>query len=187
MASAPALIDRATKFEKVCEILARHRYRPSGLIPILQAIQHEYQYLPEEILTYVATALDVPPARVFGVATFYAHFALEPKGKHVIRICDGTACHVKQSLPVLNALHKKLGTSGKSKTSPDMMFTVETVACLGACGLAPVVVIDEQVYGQITPERAVALIDEIKMRESVESGAAEFAVAQAANGGIHAC
>ena len=128
----------------------------AGLIPILQAIQHEYQYLPEEVLNFVATSLDVPPARVFGVATFYAHFALEPKGKHVIRICDGTACHVKQSLPILSAIHEKLGTSEKQKTSSDALFTVETVACLGACGLAPVVVIDEQVYGAMTPERAVS-------------------------------
>ena len=166
MASMPVAVDRAEKFEKVCSILNRFGRRPSGLIPILQAIQHEYQYLPEEVLTYVATALDVPPARVFGVATFYAHFALEPKGKHVIRICDGTACHVKQSLPVLNALREKLGTTEKSKTTPDMLFTVETVACLGACGLAPVIVIDEQVYGQVTPERAVALVDEIKAMEA---------------------
>jgi NADH-quinone oxidoreductase subunit E len=187
MASAPAVIDRATKFEKVCDILARHGYRPSGLIPILQAIQHEYQYLPEEVLTYVATALDVPPARVYGVATFYAHFALEPKGKHVIRICDGTACHVKQSLPVLHALHQKLGTSEKSKTTADLMFTVETVACLGACGLAPVVVIDEQVYGQITPERAIALVDEIKMQEQATSGASEITAALPLNGGVHVC
>jgi len=171
MASMPVVVDRTekpemAKFEKVVGILDRHSRRPSGLIPILQAIQHEYQYLPEEVLTYVATSLDVPPARVFGVATFYAHFALEPKGKHVIRICDGTACHVKQSLPVLNALHEKLGTSEKNKTTADMMFTVETVACLGACGLAPVIVIDEQVHGQVTPERAVALIDEIKASEA---------------------
>jgi NADH-quinone oxidoreductase subunit E len=185
MACAPAAIDCATKFEKVCDILARNKYRPSGLIPILQAVQHEYQYLPEEVLTYVATALDVPPARVFGVATFYAHFALEPKGKHVIRICDGTACHVKQSLPVLNALHQKLGTSEKQKTSPDLMFTVETVACLGACGLAPVLVIDEQVYGQMTPERAIALVDEIKLQESVQPGTTELATTQAVNGGAH--
>ena len=86
MASMPIVVDRAEKFEKVVSILNRHARRPSGLIPILQAIQHEYQYLPEEVLTYVATSLDVPPARVFGVATFYAHFALEPKGKHVIRM-----------------------------------------------------------------------------------------------------
>jgi len=167
MAAAPTTLDRAEKFRKVCDILGRYEYRPAGLIPILQAIQQEYHYLPEEILTYVATSLDVPPARVFGVATFYAHFALEPKGKHVIRICDGTACHVKQSLPVLHALHEKLGTSEKNKTSSDMLFTVETVACLGACGLAPVLVIDEQVYGGVTPEKAIALVDDLKALESV--------------------
>ena len=172
MATADLVVDRAEKFRTVCGILDRHGYRPSGLIPILQAIQREYQYLPQEVLTFVATSLDLPPARVFGVATFYAHFALEQKGKHVIRICDGTACHVKQSL----------GTSEKQKTSVDALFTVETVACLGACGLAPVVVVDEQVYGAMTPERAVALVNEIKMQES--AGGAEAAAA-AVNGELH--
>ena len=166
MATAHVAVDRAGKFRKVCSILERYDYRPSGLIPILQAVQHEYQYLPEEVLTFVATSLDLPPARVFGVATFYAHFALEQKGKHVIRICDGTACHVKQSLPILSAIHEKLGTSEKQKTTADALFTVETVACLGACGLAPVLVIDEQVYGGMSPERAVTLLDDIKMQES---------------------
>ncbi|MGD0547473.1 MAG: NAD(P)H-dependent oxidoreductase subunit E [Terracidiphilus sp.] len=183
MASMPIVVDRAERFEKVVSILDRYARRPSGLIPILQAIQHEYQYLPEEVLTYVATSLDVPPARVYGVATFYAHFALEPKGKHVIRICDGTACHVKQSIPVLNALREKLGTSETVKTTPDMLFTVETVACLGACGLAPVVVIDEQVYGQITPERAVALVDEIQAQESLLATA--YAAEQPSAGECH--
>jgi NADH-quinone oxidoreductase subunit E len=188
MASMPIAVDRAEnfkaenlerdKFEMVCQILNRYARRPSGLIPILQAIQHEYQYLPEEVLTYVATSLNIPPARVYGVATFYAHFALEPKGKHVIRICDGTACHVKQSLPVLNALREKLGTTEKNMTTADMMFTVETVACLGACGLAPVVVIDEQVYGQITPARAVALVDEIKAAEASLGAASATAAEQ---------
>lgn len=182
MASTPIAVDRSEnpgkeKFEKVCKILDRHARRPSGLIPILQAIQHEYLYLPEEVLTYVATSLDVPPARVFGVATFYAHFALEPKGKHVIRICDGTACHVKQSLPVLNALREKLGTSEKCKTTPDMLFTLETVACLGACGLAPVIVIDDQVHGQITAARALALVDEIQAQEA-SLGAASRNIAE---------
>jgi NADH-quinone oxidoreductase subunit E len=182
MATASVAVDRAEKFRKVCRILDQHGYRPAGLIPILQAIQHEYQYLPEEVLTFVATSLDVPPARVFGVATFYAHFALEPKGKHVIRICDGTACHVKQSLPILNALHEKLGTSEKQKTTGDTLFTVETVACLGACGLAPVVVIDEQVYGGMTPERAIALVDEIKAQE-IEGDSQSAAAPQ--NGEAH--
>jgi NADH-quinone oxidoreductase subunit E len=186
MASTPIAVDRAEKFEKVGGILDRYAHRPAGLIPILQAIQHEYQYLPEEVLTYVATSLDVPPARVFGVATFYAHFALEPKGKHVIRICDGTACHVKQSLPVLNALHEKLGTTEKQKTTADMLFTVETVACLGACGLAPVIVVDEQVYGQITPERAVALVDEIMALEASPDAANATSTELALDGELHA-
>jgi NADH-quinone oxidoreductase subunit E len=175
MATMPIVSDRAEKFEKVCGILDRHARRASSLIPILQAIQQEYHYLPEEVLTYVATSLDVPAARVFGVATFYAHFALVPKGKHVIRICDGTACHVKQSIPVLNALRQKLGTTETRQTTPDMLFTIETVACLGACGLAPVIVIDEQVHGQITPERALALVDEIKAQETSLASASTVA------------
>jgi NADH-quinone oxidoreductase subunit E len=156
----------AGKFEKVCEILDQHARHPAKLIPILQAIQEEYRYLPEEVMTYVATALDVPAARVFGVATFYAHFALEPRGKYVVRLCDGTACHVKNSIPILEALQSKLGLNEKKKTSPDMLFTLETVACLGACGLAPVQVINDEVYGQMTPARAVELVDEIILREA---------------------
>lgn len=150
----------------MCGILDHHAHRPARLIPILQAVQEEYKYLPEEVLTYVATSLGVPPARVFGVATFYAHFALEPKGKHVIRLCDGTACHVKQSIPILEALRERFGLDEKRSTTPDLMFTVETVACLGACGLAPVVVIDEEIYGQMTPERTLALVDKILEQEA---------------------
>ncbi len=148
-------------FVKVCEILDRHNRQPSQLVPILQAVQEEYRFLPREVLTYVATALDVSPARVFGVATFYAHFAIEPKGKHLVKLCDGTACHVKDSVPILEAIRKRLGLSVAKKTTPDMLFTVETVACLGACGLAPVVVIDDKVHGQMTPESAVELIDAV--------------------------
>jgi NADH-quinone oxidoreductase subunit E len=153
------------KFVKVCNILDQHGRNPARLVPILQAVQEEYRYLPQEVLTYVATALDVAPARVYGVATFYAHFAIEPKGKHLVRLCDGTACHVKDSLPILRALQKRLGVDDNRKTTPDLMFTVETVACLGACGLAPVVVVDDQVYGQQTPESAVKLVEEIIARE----------------------
>jgi NADH-quinone oxidoreductase subunit E len=153
------------RFERVCAILAEHAYKPSRLIPILQAVQEEYRYLPAEVLTYVATALDLPPARVFGVASFYAHFALEPKGKYVVRLCDGTACHVKASIPILEALQRKLGVTNERKTTPDMLFTVETVSCLGACGLAPVMVINEDVHGQMTPDAAVRLVGEIKARE----------------------
>lgn len=156
----------AHRFERVCAILDRHQHRPSRLIPILQAVQEQYSYLPEEVLTYVATSIGVPPARVFGVATFYAHFALEPKGRHVIRLCDGTACHVKRSIPILEALRGRLGLTEKRCTTADGMFTVETVACLGACGLAPVVVVDEAVHGQMTPESTLALVESIVREES---------------------
>ena len=166
MSSIPVTqLTAVRKFETVCDILERHARQPARLIPILQAVQEEYRYLPEEILTYVATALGVTPARVFGVATFYAHFALAPKGKHVIRLCDGTACHVKRSIPILAALRERLQVSEKRPTTADQMFTVETVACLGACGLAPVMVVDDEVHGLITPEAALSLVDEIAAKE----------------------
>ena len=161
---APALAETA-KFEKLCGILDRYDRHPARLVPILQALQEEYRYLPQEVLSYVATSLRIPEANVFGVATFYAHFALEPKGKYVVRLCDGTACHVKHSIPILEALRDRLGLSEEKATTPDMLFTVETVACLGACGLAPVMVINEDVYGQMTPQRAVSLIDGIRAKE----------------------
>lgn len=159
----------ARQFEKVCAILAQNGNQPQRLIPILQAVQEEYRYLPEDVLTFVATGLNVPPARVFGVATFYSHFALEPKGKYCIRLCDGTACHVKRSIPILEAIYRRLGLSAKRTTTEDMLFTVETVACLGACGLAPVVVVNEDVYGQMTPDAVIRIIDEIEEREKVNA------------------
>jgi NADH-quinone oxidoreductase subunit E len=101
------------------------------------------------------------PAIVYGVATFYSHFALKPKGKNIIKVCNGTACHVKKSAAIIDAIRKKLGLKGNENTTKDMLFTLETVACLGACGLAPVIVINDSIYGQITPEKIVVLIDAI--------------------------
>ena len=152
---------KARKFVKVTAILDKQGRKPSRLVPILQAVQEEYRFLPEEILTYVATALGVSPAHVFGVATFYSHFAIQPKGKHLVRLCDGTACHVKDSVPILDAIRKRLKLEAKKMTTDDMLFTVETVACLGACGLAPVVVADGQVHAQMTPESGVKLVEAI--------------------------
>lgn len=163
--SSPASV---RKFQKVCDILARHDNRPSRLIPILQAVQEEYRYLPEEVMTYLATSLRIPPAEVYGVATFYAHFALAPKGKYVLRLCDGTACHVKRSIPILEALRTKLRLSESKPTTDDLLFTVETVSCLGACGLAPVLLVNEQVYGQVTPEAACAIVDDILGKETAQ-------------------
>ena len=153
------------KFERVNEIIAEHGREQSALIPILQEVQAEYRYLPEEILTYIATAMGLSVATVFGVATFYAQFSLEPKGKYVVRVCDGTACHVRHSMPVYQAIRSRLGLKDGRFTTPDMMFTVETVACLGACGVAPAMVINEKVYGKMTPEAACTIIDTLLYRD----------------------
>jgi len=166
--SSLAAATEAEKFENVFQILNRHQRRPARLIPILQAVQEEYRYLPEEVLNYIATVLDIPAARVFGVATFYTHFALEPRGKYVFRLCDGTACHVKNSIPILEALRRRLHLTEKKKTTPDMLITVETVACLGACGLAPVLTVNEEVYGQVTPAKALEILDGILKQEGVK-------------------
>ncbi len=152
-------------FEKVCEILERYEHNPAKLVPILQAVQAEYRYLPKEALAYVATSVGLPPSRVFGVATFYAHFALEPKGKYVIHVCDGTACHVKNSERLINAIRKKLGLSETKHTTDDLLFTLETVSCIGACGLAPVMMVNETVHGQMTSEACAAVIDAILEKE----------------------
>ena len=157
------------KFEKVCEILDRHGRDSAKLIPILQQVQEEYRYLPEAVLTYVATSLGVPPARVYGVATFYAHFTLKPKGKYVVRLCNGTACNVKGSMDLLEAIKKRLGLGEDQDTTGDMMFTVETVSCLGACGLAPAMVVNETVYGQVTPAKAVAVVEDILAEEEASA------------------
>jgi len=156
------MTDSPRKFDRVVEILEANHRDPARLIPVLQQVQDFYRYLPEEVLTFIATSLALPPSHVYGVATFYAHFTLVPKGKHMFRLCDGTACHVRGSQPILEALHKELKLSDTKHTTDDMLFTVETVSCLGACGLAPVLVIDDKVHGNITPEEAVGFIQEIR-------------------------
>jgi NADH-quinone oxidoreductase subunit E len=149
------------KFESVCRILEENNFDKSKLIPILQSVQEKYRYLPEEVMSFISSSLNMSPAIVYGVAAFYAHFALNPKGKNIVKICDGTACHVKKSTLIIDALKKKLGLKENERTTKDMLFTIETVACLGACGLAPVVVINDNVYGQMTSEKIAALIDEM--------------------------
>ena len=144
------------------EIIARYGRQARALIPIMQDIQAEYRYLPPELLTYVAKEIGITEAKAYSVATFYENFSFEAKGKYVIKVCDGTACHVRHSTPILEALWKELGLSKKKHTTDDMMFTVETVSCLGACGLAPAMMVNEKVYGAMNPEKVVALIEELR-------------------------
>jgi NADH-quinone oxidoreductase subunit E len=146
----------------VDNILNKYENNKSYLIAILQEIQNEYKYLPEDSLKYVAQKLEINVSKIFSVATFYENFSLIPKGKYIIKICDGTACHVRKSIPILNALRKELVLSEKQHTTDDMLFTLETVSCLGACGLAPVITINDKVYPKMTPESAKEIIKTLR-------------------------
>ena len=149
-------------YDKTDEIIEHYGRKSASLIPIMQDIQEEFRYLPGELLTYVASQIGISKAKAYSVATFYENFSFEAKGKYVIKVCDGTACHVKKSIPVLEALYKKLGLSEKKRTTDDMMFTVETVSCLGACGLAPAMMVNEDVHPRMTPQAAEGLIDKLR-------------------------
>ena len=150
------------------QILEQYGYDQSNLIAILQEIQAEYKYLSEESLTTVAEKLGISTAKVYSVATFYENFSLEAKGKHIIKVCAGTACHVRKSGPIYDAVREYLGLTGKKKTSADGMFTLETVACLGACGLAPVMTVDGEVHSKMTPEAALTLLEDMRKKEAAQ-------------------
>ena len=149
-------------YRKTDEIIARYGKEPKALIPVMQDVKAEYRYLPGELLSYIAKQIGITETKAYSVATFYENFSFEAKGKYVIKVCDGTACHVRHSTPVLEALWKELGLSKKKHTTDDMMFTVETVSCLGACGLAPTMMVNDQVHPSMTPEKALALIEELR-------------------------
>ena len=136
--------------------------KESSLIAILQNAQEHYRYLPKEVFPYLAEKLNISEAKIYGVATFYENFSLEQKGKYIFKVCDGTACHVRHSIPILEALRAELGLSEEKKTTDDLMFTVETVACLGACSSAPAITLNNEIYPTMTPESAVALVKSLK-------------------------
>lgn len=155
-------------YAKVDEIIDACGCQKSHLIAILQKVQEEFRYLPLDIMTYIGTKIEgLSPATVYGVATFYAQFSLQPKGKYEVKVCDGTACHVRGSMPVLNAIHKCLDLKEGKFTTEDGLFSVETVSCLGACGLAPVVVVNGTVYPQMTAD-AIKIVIETIMNEEKE-------------------
>ena len=137
-------------YRKIDAIVENHKDN-KPIVAILQDVQEEYRYIPREAFDYLAETLDVSLAKLFSIATFYENFSLTPKGKYVIKICDGTACHVRKSIPILNALKKELKLADGEKTTEDLLFTVETVSCLGACGLAPVLTVNDKVYPAMTP------------------------------------
>lgn len=155
-------MSNAIDFAVVDGIVARHGAEASNVIAILQDIQAQYRHLPREVFPYLARKLQMSAAKIYSVATFYENFSLEPKGKYVIKICDGTACHVRKSVPILEKMRETLGLSAQKLTTDDMMFTVETVSCLGACGLAPACTVNDKVYPSMTPEKATELLTQLR-------------------------
>ena len=157
----------SNELTRAAEIIEECGCQQSNLIAIMQEIQAEYKYLSEDVLTLIAEKLDISTAKVYSVATFYENFSLEAKGKYIIKVCAGTACHVRKSQPIYDAIHDYMQLTGKRKTDADGLFTLETVACLGACGLSPVLTIDGEVHAKMTPDSALALLDTIRKEEGL--------------------
>ena len=152
-------------FKLINGILEAHGCDSSNVISIMQDLQKEYRYLPEEALLYIAEKLGISPAKIYGVATFYGNFSLDAKGKYVIKVCRGTACHVRRSDKILEAIYEATGLNNDKSTSDDGLFTIEIVSCLGACGLSPVVMVNDSVHPQMTVEKTKALIEELRAAE----------------------
>ncbi|MBQ1312685.1 MAG: NAD(P)H-dependent oxidoreductase subunit E [Blautia sp.] len=150
---------------QVDEILQKYERDGGNLIPIMQEVQGLYNYLPREALEMIADYLQVKLSKIYGVATFYENFSLDAKGKYIIRCCDGTACHVRKSTAVLRELRNQIGVTPEKNTTDDMLFTVETVSCLGACGLAPVLMVNDTVHPAMNEEKVRELIAQLKSGE----------------------
>ena len=147
--------------ERTKQIVAPWKGTRGGTIPVLQEVQKVFGYLPEEALMAISRELKIPPSELFGVATFYAQFHLKPRGRHVVRVCRGTACHVRGSLKVLEKVKEKTGVD-ENETTEDLRFTIEPVACLGACGLAPVMMVDSQTFGRLVPDMVPGILEKFE-------------------------
>lgn len=154
--------------EPLKEILDSYSKEQDNLIPILQEAQEQYGYLPQDILQEIARSLQLPLAKVYGVVTFYTQFHLQPRGENVIRVCTGTACHVRGAAEVLKAIETELGIESGG-TTQDLKFTLETVACIGACGLAPVIMINDDTHGRLTPDKVAAVLDSYRHDEKPDT------------------
>ena len=150
-------------WNKIDAIIDKHKGERWGLIPLLQEVQELCGYIPPESIETIASAMNMFPSQVQGVITFYAGFALEPKGKFVLKVCRGTACHVKGSRSILRLMQKELSL-GEGETSPDYQFTLETVACLGACFLAPTMMINRDYFGKLSPTKVNSVLGEYQKK-----------------------
>ncbi len=154
-----------TDLSQVDHIVKSYESTQTPLIYILKDVQKAYGFLSEDILTHVAKKIDIPLSEIYGVATFYSLFTTRPKGKHIVRCCNNAPCYVKDSTEVLQQIKSYLGieTGG---TTPDGFFTLEFTSCLGLCAVAPVMMVDNEVYGNLTPEKAVAILKDYKVKGS---------------------
>ncbi len=153
----------STEFDraKLAAIIATHKQEKWGLIPLLQNVQEQFGYIPPETIEAIAEALNLYPSQVQGVITFYAGFSTEPRGKYILKVCRGTACHVKGGRSILRSIQKDLGLE-EGETSPDYQFTLETAACLGACFLAPTMIVDREYYGKLNPTKISSVLGEYR-------------------------
>ncbi|MDR1044846.1 MAG: NADH-quinone oxidoreductase subunit NuoE [Candidatus Adiutrix sp.] len=162
MNSNPQAKCECLDLSKLEPVFERYKEVVNGaLIPVLQGAQDVYGYLPVPVLEAIAERLVVPISQVYGVVTFYAQFHLEPRGKHIVRTCQGTACHVRGASKILDALKGNLGVA-PGKATDDLQFTLETVACIGACGLAPVMMVDQSTHGRLTPDAIPEILDKYR-------------------------
>jgi NADH-quinone oxidoreductase E subunit len=150
---------RKVDWEKIEGIIDKHKDQKWALIPLLQEIQEAFGYVPPESIEPIAEALNVFPSQVQGVITFYAGFSLEPKGKYVLKVCRGTACHVRGGKSILRLIKKELELE-EGMTTPDYQFTLETTACLGACALAPTMMVNRTYFGKLTPPKVSSILSE---------------------------
>jgi len=148
-------------WETFSDIIEKHRNRKWGLIPLLQDVQERFGYVPPESIESIAEALNLSPSHVQGVITFYAGFSTEPRGRCVLKVCRGTACHVKGGKNILRIIQKDLDLQ-EGETSPDYQFTLETAACLGACFLAPAMMVDREYYGKLNPTKVTSVLGEYR-------------------------
>lgn len=149
--------------KKINNILSNHKYKQYSIIQILDDVQKEYNYLPKKALEYISQNLEIPLSKIYSIATFYSSFSLVPRGKHFITVCMGTACHVRGAPIVLSRIEDRLGIKA-GMTTDDRMFTLETVNCLGACALAPIVVVDGNYHGQVTSKKVTSILDKYQQK-----------------------
>ena len=152
---------RLSMHEQLAQILAPHRGQREALVPVLQKTQEALGYLPEEAISEIASFLGVSQSGVYGVASFYAQFRFERQGEHLVRVCQGTACHVRGSQRILETVEQELGIH-RGETTEDYKFSLERVACFGSCALAPVMVVDKTVYGRVNTTKAKKILDEYR-------------------------